>query len=129
MNFEKDNLLIFCCSCVKHGVLSLDNLTAYCVCIAYKMKQELLLKLLIASGAENISQNLDDFVNTNYYNMNGLSFCAVCDYSNVKSTNVKTHIETHHAPEILKRLPCQYCGYVCPSRSALRMHLKKKHNQ
>ena len=86
------------------------------------MKLELLLKLLIASGA-------DDFVNTNYYNMNGLSFCAVCDYSNVKSTNVKTHIETHHAPEILKRLPFQYCGYVCPSRSALRMHLKKKHNQ
>lgn len=128
MNFGKDNLLIFslfvcegwCC------FFSLDNLTTYCFCAN---EEELLLKLLIASGAENISQNLDDFVNTNYYNMDGLSFCAVCDYSNVKSTNVKTHIETHHAPEILKRLPCQYCGYVCPSRSALRMHLKKKHNQ
>lgn len=110
---------------MKDGVVfvigQLDNLCAN--------EEELLLKLLIASGAENISQNLDDFVNTNYYNMDGLSFCAVCDYSNVKSTNVKTHIETHHAPEILKRLPCQYCGYVCPSRSALRMHLKKKHNQ
>ena len=51
--------------------------------------------------------------------------CSICEYSNKTSTNVRTHIETHHAPESLKRVQCLYCGYVCPSRSALRMHVKK----
>ena len=70
-------------------------------------------------------QKLDDFVKANYYSSEGLLVCSICEYSNKTSTNVRTHIETHNAPESLKRVQCLYCGYVCPSRSALRMHVKK----
>ena len=52
-------------------------------------------------------------------------FCALCDYSNKYSSNLKTHIETNHVDQEQRKVYCEHCDYVGPSRSALRMHMKK----
>ena len=40
-------------------------------------------------------------------------------------TNLRTHIETNHVDGSQKQNPCSLCDYVGPSKSALRMHMKK----
>ena len=75
-----------------------------------------------------LGATLDDFVNHNLYRgANGSYGCNFCEYINNNRYNVKTHIETNHAPNSLKTSLCTICDYMCPSRSALRMHLKNKH--
>ena len=75
-----------------------------------------------------LGATLDDFVQQNIYRgQNGVYGCNLCDYANNKISNVKTHIESNHAPESLKTSYCTLCDYVSPSSSALRMHMKKKH--
>ena len=74
-------------------------------------------------GFENYE--LDEFINANCYASDGSYNCVICNYSNKKSQNVKTHIETNHVSESMKKSHCNYCDYVGPSRTALRFHMKK----
>ena len=41
------------------------------------------------------------------------------------SSSVKTHIESNHVDKSAKKIACDYCSYVGPSKSALRMHMYK----
>ena len=54
----------------------------------------------------------------------GLFQCLECDYKSNKTTNIRTHIETHHLDEYQITVSCSFCDYVGPSKSALRMHMK-----
>ena len=54
----------------------------------------------------------------------GLWRCISCDYSSMKITNVKDHIEAKH---LSLSYPCSYCSMTCPTKVALRMHMKRKH--
>ena len=76
------------------------------------------------AGAD-VFNSLDEFIRTNSYNIDGVVFCALCDYSNKYSSNLKTHIETNHVDQEQRKVYCEHCDYVGPSRSALRMHMKK----
>ena len=75
----------------------------------------------------NEFKELDAFIMANTYTTDGKSVCAICGYTNIKNQNVFTHIENKHVETSLKEVTCTICSYVCPSRSAFRMHLKKKH--
>ena len=62
----------------------------------------------------------------------GLYQCLECDYKSNKTTNIRTHIESNHLDEYQKtllRVACNLCDYVGPSKSALRMHMKKHNYQ
>lgn len=75
----------------------------------------------LAKGAAD----LDNFIKDNYYTSEGMFYCSLCHYMNAKVTNVKTHIESNHVNQSAKSVACDYCSYVGPSRSALRMHMNK----
>jgi len=75
----------------------------------------------LAKGATD----LDSFINSSSFHSEGMYFCGLCNYSNLYKSNVKTHIESNHVDKSSKEVNCQYCEYVGPSRSALRMHMKK----
>ena len=68
---------------------------------------------------------LDEFINSNCYLEDGMNVCGICGYSNLNKANVKTHIESRHVDKSQRKVACDYCQYVGPSRSALRMHMKK----
>ena len=56
-----------------------------------------------------------------------LDMCALCDYTSHNKSHVDRHVENKHAPLHLKQIQCDFCGYVCPSKSAHFMHIKLKH--
>ena len=81
-----------------------------------------------SAGLTDAYTKLDDILNAHLrFNGEGLFACALCEYSSKNSANVKTHIESKHVSEADKQIQCHVCHYVCPSRSAHRMHMKKKH--
>jgi len=51
--------------------------------------------------------------------------CTDCDYTSSLKNNAEKHVEAQH---IRPGVFCQYCSKVCPTRHALRMHLKRNHN-
>ena len=69
--------------------------------------------------------DVEEFVASNFYRSGGIYQCNLCDYAH--ATNIKLHIENKHLPESAKRVTCNVCGYICPSKNALRMHFKNKH--
>jgi len=52
--------------------------------------------------------------------------CLECDYSSKKNLNVFEHIESKHIQH--EGYFCQLCNTTCPTKSAFRMHKKRKHN-
>ena len=81
-----------------------------------------------SAGFADAYSKLDDILNAHLrLSGEGLFSCGLCEYSSKNSYNVKTHIESRHVSEADKQIQCQVCHYVCPSRSAHRMHMKKKH--
>ena len=51
--------------------------------------------------------------------------CTDCEYTSQLKCNIEKHVEAQH---IRPGVFCQYCSKVCPTRHALRMHLKRNHN-
>ena len=55
----------------------------------------------------------------------GFWHCTMCDKSNYKKSNIKSHIETNH---MNKSFPCKFCEVIFKNRQALRMHeVRAKH--
>jgi len=52
--------------------------------------------------------------------------CLECDYTSKKNLNVFEHIESKHIQH--EGYYCQLCNTTCPTKSAFRMHKKRKHN-
>jgi len=52
--------------------------------------------------------------------------CLECDYTSKKNLNVFEHIESKHIQH--EGYFCQLCNTTCPTKSAFRMHKKRKHN-
>jgi len=77
----------------------------------------------------DIAKDIENAINSKMMrDGTGLFQCLECDYKSNKTTNIRTHIETHHLDEYQITVSCSFCDYVGPSKSALRMHMKK-HNQ
>ena len=87
------------------------------------------MALIIKCSSLGDWSTLDDFVKSHFYNSEGVYFCSLCGYSNKFLTNVKNHVEANHTPGYLKSVQCGECEKVCPSRNALRMHVKRAHNK
>ena len=51
--------------------------------------------------------------------------CTDCEYTSQLKSNIEKHVEAQH---IRPGVFCEYCSKVCPTRHALRMHLKRNHN-
>jgi len=79
-------------------------------------------------GQAEILQQLDEIINTKCFRDGGISTCSECGYTTKHMTNMKSHIETNHMTEIQIKIPCLYCTNVCPTRSAMRMHMKRQHS-
>ena len=86
-------------------------------CIKYQILKTFILGSLTVS----------EFVAATIEKTEGLLYCKCCDYTNRYLTNIRTHIENNHLPEHLRQVACDICNYVCPSKSALRQHVKNKH--
>jgi len=52
--------------------------------------------------------------------------CAECEFQTRHQTNMKNHIESKHLAQGVK-IPCLYCHLSCPTRSAMRAHVKRQH--
>jgi len=79
-------------------------------------------------GQAEIFQQLDEIINTKCYREAGINICTDCGFQTKHMTNMKNHIETKHMSYQLIRIPCLYCKTVCPTRSAMRMHMKRQHS-
>jgi len=79
-------------------------------------------------GQAEIFQQLDEIINTKCYREAGVNICTDCGFQTKHMTNMKNHIETKHMSNQLVRIPCLYCKTVCPTRSAMRMHMKRQHS-
>jgi len=78
-------------------------------------------------GQAEILQQLDEIISTKCYREGGINTCSDCGYSTKHMTNMKSHIETNHISHAHVKIPCLYCTNVCPTRSAMRMHMKRQH--
>lgn len=59
-------------------------------------------------------------------NSEGVWACSTCEYSSSSKNSVKEHVESRHVET--QSYPCNICGYVCPTRKALKMHIfRNKH--
>lgn len=83
------------------------------------------LLIVIATIIVGRASDLDEFISSNCFLEGGMHLCGICGYSSHLKANVKTHIESRHVDESQRKVACDYCQYVGPSRSALRMHMKK----
>jgi len=79
-------------------------------------------------GQAEIFQKLDEIINTKCYREGGISICSDCGFQTRHMTNMKNHIETKHMSGYYIKIPCLYCSTVCPTRSAMRMHMKRQHS-
>ena len=79
-------------------------------------------------GQAEIFQQLDEIITTKCYREAGVNICTDCGFQTKHMTNMKNHIETKHMSNQLVRIPCLYCKTVCPTRSAMRMHMKRQHS-
>jgi len=53
--------------------------------------------------------------------------CLECPYTSNFQTNLFSHIESHHFKNI--KYDCSLCESTHPSKNALRMHVRRKHQQ
>jgi len=79
-------------------------------------------------GQAEIFQQLDQIINTKCYREAGINTCTDCGFQTKHMTNMKNHIETKHMSDHLIQIPCLYCKTICPTRSAMRMHMKRQHS-
>jgi len=81
----------------------------------------------IDNGAD---KDLESVINSKMAKVPGTSTvlwqCLECDYTSKKNLNVFEHIEAKHIQH--EGYYCQLCNTTCPSKSAFRMHKKRKHN-
>ena len=87
-----------------------------------------LTDIFVGFDTSPVGQDLDTFINDNYYLDNGLSLCKLCEYSSNRTSNVKTHIEAKHVANCDKQIACGICQHICLGRNVYRMHMKTKHN-
>lgn len=76
---------------------------------------------------EQLFKELDRVVQSKCVKINGAFSCADCNFQTRHQTNLKNHIETHHMMYEVK-IPCLYCETSCPTRSAMRAHVKRQHS-
>ena len=69
--------------------------------------------------------DVEEFVAANFYRSDGKYKCRLCDYAH--ATNIKTHVENKHLPKFAREISCSMCGHICPSKTALKAHMKNKH--
>ena len=79
-------------------------------------------------GQAEIFQHLDAIINTKCYREAGINICTDCGFQTKHMTNMKNHIETKHMSDLSIQIPCLYCKSICPTRSAMRMHMKRQHS-
>jgi len=79
-------------------------------------------------GQAEIFQQLDEIINTKCYREAGVNICIDCGFQTKHMTNMKNHIETKHMSDHLIQIPCLHCKTICPTRSAMRMHMKRQHS-
>jgi len=79
-------------------------------------------------GQAEIFQHLDAIINTKCYREAGINICTDCGFHTKHMTNMKNHIETKHMSDLSIQIPCLYCKSMCPTRSAMRMHMKRQHS-
>ena len=71
------------------------------------------------------SQEIDQLIKLKMIKTENTFCCTDCEYRSQLKCNIEKHIEAQHIrPGVL----CKYCSKVCPTRHALRMHLKRNHN-
>ena len=69
---------------------------------------------------------LDELVGSMMFKCDEVWKCTSCDYSSKYKPSVREHIESKHIES--QSYPCNVCGYVCPTRKALKMHIfRNKH--
>jgi len=71
------------------------------------------------------SQEIDDLIKLKMVKTENTFLCTDCDYRTQLKCNIEKHIEAQH---IRPGVFCKFCSKVCPTRHALRMHLKRNHN-
>jgi len=81
----------------------------------------------VDSGAD---KDLENVINSKMAKVPGTATvlwqCLECDYTSKKNLNVFEHIESRHIQH--EGYFCQLCNTTCPTKSAFRMHKKRKHN-
>ena len=85
-----------------------------------------LMLLIEGEEQEQLFKELDRVVQSKCVKIDGAFSCADCEFQTRHHTNLKNHIETHHMYEV--KIPCLYCDSNCPTRSAMRAHVKRQHS-
>ena len=94
--------------------------------ISYSYNCLLLMLLIEGEEQEQLFKELDRVVQSKCVKIDGAFSCADCEFQTRHHTNLKNHIETHHMYEV--KIPCLYCDSNCPTRSAMRAHVKRQHS-
>jgi hypothetical protein len=70
---------------------------------------------------------LDRIVDSKCVKLDGAFSCSDCNFQTKYGTNMKNHVESKHLTFEV-RIPCLYCETYCPTRGAMRAHVKRLHS-
>ena len=84
---------------------------------------------LFVQGQEqaNLFKHLDEIVMSKCRKLDNAFSCLECGFQTKFITNMKNHVESKHLDQFVK-IPCLYCDAHCPTRGAMRAHVKRQHS-
>ena len=102
-------------------------LNEVCVSLSELLFLPRYLSLLIEGQEQRRAYEiLDEIIGQKSVKREGTYTCAECGFVTTHQTNMKNHIESNHINGEIS-IPCLFCDVRCPTRSAVRSHVKRHH--